>query len=258
MLVAASTGRVAAQEPAVLDPLDAAVVPKYRVEFILFAHADIDPTEEIFVDEGAARVRQPPPAGAPLAGGETDPAAEPGAEPGTAPDTGPFDFIDPFGQLGRDDDGRAPFQFRVLRRDELQLGDSYARIERLGAYRLLAHGGWVQDGLDDSEAQPMNLANLGIVNPEGTLRLYLSRFLHLSIDLKYQAPRVGLETEGVADPRTLTELRLEPEFRMVEQRRARSGELHYVDHPLFGLLFMISPLPEEDVEDDTADLKPAA
>jgi hypothetical protein len=254
---------MAAQQSRDLDPLEAPAVPKYRVEFILFAHADVDPAEEVFVDEYASRAQPTPPMREPFPGRETDAgAAEPGAaEPGTAPDTGPFDFIDPFGQLARGGDRRAPFQFRILRRDELQLGEAFTRIERLGAYRLLAHGAWVQDGLDDSAAQPMNLANLGIVNPQGTLRLYLSRFLHLSIDLKYQPPRNGLETEAVTDPRALTELELEPEFRMVEQRRvARSGELHYVDHPLFGLLFMISPAPEEGegVEDDTADLEPAA
>jgi hypothetical protein len=46
---------------------------------------------------------------------------------------------------------------------------------------------------------------------------------------------------------------------MVAERRARSGELHYVDHPMFGLLFLISPAPEENapVDDDTSVLAPA-
>jgi hypothetical protein len=269
MLAAAGAGRAAAQQPRDVDPVDAPVAPKYRVEFILFAHADVDPTEESFVDEHASRAPRTPLLGEPLAGRGADAGAEePGAgdqsdsaDTGAAPDTGPFDFIDPFGQLVRGGDQRAPFQFRILRRDELELGDAYARIERLGAYQVLAHGGWVQDGLDESAAQPMNLANLGVINPQGTLRLYLSRFLHLSVDLKYLPSRNGLATEGPTDPDALSELWLEPEFRIVEQRRVpRSGELHYVDHPLFGLLFMISPMSEEgeDVEDDTADLEPAA
>jgi hypothetical protein len=46
---------------------------------------------------------------------------------------------------------------------------------------------------------------------------------------------------------------------MVAQRRARSGELHYVDHPMFGLLFLIAPVREEHppVGDDTSVLAPA-
>src|SRR3970282_199257 len=143
MLAAASTGRMAAQESRDLDPLEAPAVPKYRVELILFAHADVDPAEEVFVDEYASRAQPTPPMREPFPGRETDAgAAEPGAaEPGTAPDPGPFDFIDPFGQLARGGDRRAPFQFRILRRDELQLGEAFTRIERLGAYRLLGAGG---------------------------------------------------------------------------------------------------------------------
>ena len=44
-------------------------------------------------------------------------------------------------------------------------------------------------------------------------------------------------------------------------RRTRSGELHYFDHPAFGLLVMVRPAPEEAEPTDgllTPPLGPAA
>jgi hypothetical protein len=81
----------------------------------------------------------------------------------------------------------------------------------------------------------------------------------LNIDLEFRAQPFANAGTG-ADARALAELApLGTKYRMVAQRRARSGELHYVDHPMFGLLFLISPVPEEEVpvEDDTSVLAPA-
>ncbi len=35
---------------------------------------------------------------------------------------------------------------------------------------------------------------------------------------------------------------------MTEKRRMRSGEIHYLDHPLFGLLIKLTPVTEEELE----------
>jgi hypothetical protein len=142
---------------------------------------------------------------------------------------------------------------------ELDLADTYARLDNLRAYRLLARGGWIQEGLDETAARPIDLANLGIVNPMGTLRLHVSRFLHLGVDLEFRAQPFAAGG-AAADTLALAELApLGTKYRMVAQRRARSGELHYVDHPMFGLLFLVSPAPEENapIDDDTSVLAPA-
>jgi hypothetical protein len=142
---------------------------------------------------------------------------------------------------------------------ELELAQTYARLDNLRAYRLLASGGWIQEGLDETAAQPINLGNLGIVNPTGSLRLHVSRFLHLNVDLEFRAQPFA-DAGSASDPFALAELApLGTKYRMVAQRRARSGELHYVDHPMFGLLFLISPAPEENapIGDDTSVLAPA-
>lgn len=260
-------GLVAAQDlPEVGEALGPGT-PRYRVEFIVFAHTDVDPGEEDFRSEHRSNLAAAPAFGQPLftpprrgeslGPGESS-AGEPApGEPAAGAD--PFEFIDPFGQLtpaGGDFASRSGFRFRVLRSDELQLRDAFARINRLGAYRALAHGGWVQDAYDERSAPPMNLANLGVLNPSGTLRLHLRTFLHLRVDLEYQS---GLVSAGAGQNfATLAELALQPRYRMVEQRRARSGELHYIDHPLFGLLFLITPAPAEAPVGDTGNLEPAA
>lgn len=80
----------------------------------------------------------------------------------------------------------APFRFRLLAPKELRLAAELRRLERLDAYRPLVHGGWIQEGLPLNEAKPFELAYLGANNPAGTIRLHLSRFLHLTLDLMYR------------------------------------------------------------------------
>ena len=132
--------------------------------------------------------------------------------------------------------------FRVLGPDELQLQTEYQKIQRVPAYEPLAHVGWVQPGLPEELAQPVDMSLLGISNPMGTIRLHLSRFLHLNLDLRYQdvsgAPRVAADTDG-----GLGEFALAPRYDLITERQTRSGGLQYFDHPAFGVLVKITALP---------------
>lgn len=296
----AAGAQAAAQEPLQRQPgedlAEAPAPPKYQVEVIVFAHSDANPAEELFdherlpsgggaetlaelppiaveaidrealglgrdvrtrtrPDEGRELAERPPIAIDPLedfAG--TDENLEPAADG--------LQLIEPLGARGfaRGTQGPA-FGFRLLRPDELMLTDDYARIERLGAYRALGHAGWLQEGLDVENAKPMNLSYLGITNPTGTILLRVTRFLHLTVDLEYQAERPGA-SGGVlpADPFGLDEFALKQRYKFRAERNAfRSGELQYLDHPMLGVLVLITPAPEEEViEDDTDVLTPAA
>jgi hypothetical protein len=249
---------LAQQAPADAEAPVSEEPPKYRVEFIIFAHAEADPYEELFDKEAsdAALAETPVPLGAPFGVG-----ADPGSRGDTvrAPEVADATdelkpILPPNGGLPADTE---PFWFQVLDAGELALAGTYARLDNLRAYRLLARGGWIQEGLDETAARPIDLANLGIVNPSGSLRLRVSRYLHLGVDLEFRAAPEG---GGTADSLALAELApLGTKYRMVTERRARSGELHYVDHPTFGLLFLISPALEEKapVDDDTSVLAPA-
>jgi len=177
----------------------------------------------------------------------------------------PFEFVDPFGRLATAAPGARnaatpslPPGFRLLRADEYSLDDAERVIDRLGAYRPLGHAGWVQEGLDEANAVPLDIAYLGIANPRGSLKLYLGRFLHMAVDLEYDRE---LGTAGAGAFSTgLGEIERAHTYRLKSERNAfRSGELHYIDHPLFGMLMLVTPVPEEDGTDETATgVEPAA
>jgi hypothetical protein len=137
------------------------------------------------------------------------------------------------------------FQFRLLGLEELELTEAYRRLNNLNVYTLLAHGGWVQEGLPEEDAFPFNLALLGALNPTGTVQLHLSRFLHVKVVLNYRArPGTPLPPQFATYDDVLEEFNFPPVYELRATRRARSGELHYFDHPAFGLLVIIKPHTE--------------
>jgi hypothetical protein len=91
------------------------------------------------------------------------------------------------------------------------------------------------------------LALLGTMNPRGTVRVHLSRFLHITLDLTLERPGSAADA-GVPTQfgDGLNELTLAPRYHLKATRSARSGELHYFDHPAFGVLVRVTPVPTED------------
>lgn len=101
---------------------------------------------------------------------------------------------------------------------------------------------------------------------EGTLRLHLARYLHLKADLLYFTPPSAedrpLPDEGAPMPSDedaageagAGEIWQPTLFRLQESRRMRSGELHYFDHPRFGVLALVTPfeLPQPEEEPEAA------
>ena len=146
--------------------------------------------------------------------------------------------------------------FRALRSDELELRGALLRLQRDADYTPLAHGGWVQPTYPPEQAAPVDISLLGTVNPVGTVQLHLSRFLHVTVDLVYRAPPVppSLQTAPAADG-VLSELKLPLRYALRTQRRVRSGEVNYLDHPAIGLLVIVRPQPAE-AEDTGGSLIP--
>jgi Peptidoglycan-binding protein, CsiV len=216
-------------------------IPRYQIEIIVFTHRDFDPGEERFASEVAPIVldendslrevpivEEPPPVPLTDAAVGTDAAPAPPVED--------------------------PLAVRLLAPAELTLGNEYRRLENLAAYHPLVHAGWIQPGLPEEQSQPFDLASLGVKNPRGTVRVYLSRFLHIALDLTYQE---GASATAPTSENELTELNLAPRYHLVTERQARSGELHYFDHPVFGVLVKVTPVPV-DTGGTSAGRRPAA
>lgn len=142
----------------------------------------------------------------------------------------------------------------------LTLSENAASIAASGRYRLLRHLAWRQPGLDSDSAKAVRI-NLGepstvyipddasnyddfipaSVQPEadrttevrtttvnGSIKVRLGRFLHIDCQLVF------------------TDTDTQQSFRLLQSRKMRSGELHYIDNPRFGVLTRITPLPEAE------------
>jgi hypothetical protein len=105
------------------------------------------------------------------------------------------------------------------------------------------HAGWVQPGLPEDQAKPFDLTLLGVANPRGSVRVYLSRFLHVNLDISYQDDTAAAATAAEPPGNELREIALPPRYRLTTERQTRSGELHYFDHPAFGVLVKVTPVP---------------
>ena len=189
---------------------------------------------------------------------------QPGREPGPLAVIAVEQDFGQFGSLQRERLGAAaeePFEFRFLSREELALRPAAARLGRLDAYTVLVHGGWVQEGLPEQRAQPFSIGLLGRFNPQGSVQLHLSRFLHVTVALDYRAtpPRPAAARPPLpAHNAVLEEFSLPPVYELRATRRTRSGELHYFDHPAFGLLVVVRLAPEtaEEPQDTEGALSP--
>lgn len=130
--------------------------------------------------------------------------------------------------------------FRLLDRADLSLNRVRSTLRRSARYRPLLHAGWRQPGLSRNAARPAHIgprlaaagngSDLPVVR--GTVKVSVARYLHVELDLLY---RLSGADAAAAPEGTPTWFRLESE------RRMRSRELHYVDHPLFGVLMRITP-----------------
>lgn len=140
--------------------------------------------------------------------------------------------------------------FRVLRSDELELHGALQRLQRGDAYTPLVHGGWIQAAYPPEQAIPFDVSSLATVNPVGTVQLHLSRFLHVTVDLVYRAQPEPRSVQAPTDGTVVDVLNLPSRYALRIQRRVRSEEIHYIDHPAFGLIVVVKPQPEEAAEDE--------
>ncbi|HEY3518645.1 MAG TPA: CsiV family protein [Gammaproteobacteria bacterium] len=224
---------VAAQAQAPRPAAEPAPTPRYEVEVIVFAHRDFDPTEERFEQapngfDTTATLREAP------VFDETTFA--PPAIPQTPVNPPP---LDPAAA-----ERAEALSIRPLRPEELKLGTEYRKLRAISAYQPLVHVGWVQPGLPEADSTPIDLGTLGVINPRGTVRVHLARFLHITLDLTYQGAGSAAAAAGAVDG--LDEIVLAPQYRLTTTRSARSNELHYFDHPAFGVLVRITPVPTPD------------
>jgi hypothetical protein len=102
-------------------------------------------------------------------------------------------------------------------------------LRRSRAYSPVAHVGWSQPGFAMNNPRPLAIESLlppgtGIT---GTVSMVRGRYLHMTVEMNYVSPIDGKR------------------YVLREQRRMRSGEKHYFDHPVFGIVVLASPKSRE-------------
>lgn len=152
--------------------------------------------------------------------------------------------------------GGKPVAFRALPAEERALSGAWGQMRRSRDYRPLYHVAWRQPVDHPDKAKqiyfsllPADGGQASDFNPpklEGVLKLSIKRYLHLDADIVLHRPAAA------GDPRANQgSYGFAPRFRhyrMQHSRRMRSGKLHYIDHPVIGLLAVaeryVPPEPE--------------
>jgi hypothetical protein len=98
-------------------------------------------------------------------------------------------------------------------------------LRRSRGYQPLAHFGWTQPGFPWGEHHYLSIDSQVVAGSglSGRVSLSRGRYLHLTVDLT-------LEAAGSNERYVLR-----------QTRRMRSNERHYIDHPKFGVIAIITP-----------------
>ena len=160
---------------------------------------------------------------------------------------------------------KADPEYRQLRWSGSKLAKNLKRLKENSNYRVLVTKRWKQTGLDLKHAfkipvnsnktkknQSSNMdtelnASTLITEPyiTGNVKLIMSRYLHFSVDMQYIRPKIANN-----EFETNTEMMIP----IVNERRMRSREIHYIDHPLVGVIVLATPYK---IKSRKVDSKPA-
>lgn len=229
---------------------------------------------------------------------ETRAAADPNAPDS---DAGPPPTLAPetAGEPETQEQPLLPTPFIALPHQQRTLHGKSAYMQRTGRFRTLFHETWVQPVPAEADALPLILDDSGALQDwprlQGSVKLYLSRYLHMETNLwlntpgdylpgewrmpaaplgpaslvveepvtprLFEEPLPGISTPFSAppepvdamDPNSIEAGESEPVYPwrhavlMRQSRRMRSNELHYIDHPLLGVVVQLTPLDEEQL-----------
>jgi hypothetical protein len=162
-------------------------------------------------------------------------------------------------------DSAQEFAYKILNASRNRLGGVYRVLKSSSEYRPLYHVSWQQEATSRRESRYVHIQKLDgesitpVANtteePEfleqfnmpdriidGSIRIRSSFYLHADIDLSYfkQLPaenkvlRTSEETFQGGFDKTVINLK--------ETRKIKLNEIHYFDHPMFGVILQVSRL----------------
>ena len=156
--------------------------------------------------------------------------------------------------------------YSALAGSSLNLAGIAGSLERSSRYKLLMHRAWLQP---ITNQQTHILIQTGkrydeMYEIDGTLNLNRNRYLHMNVDLwftkfipkynhqeflQFKELQIDEDTRNkypVLISRAKEKDTHEPtqSYRILQSRRMRSDEVHYIDHPLLGLILLVQRFTE--------------
>ena len=179
-------------------------------------------------------------------------------------------------QLLAEDQLEPAITFIPAAENQLVLDHQANQLNYNKKYQVIYHGGWQQQL---SDGQAMTSYRLSVETDgnelDGTINIIRKRFLHVATDLWMH--KIAIDTTEIDN--TLAQDNIQPlkgidalaeeiettsnqivntiEYaRLYKKERMRSNELHYIDHPLMGMLIRITPFNElTPIEDSVDDIE---
>jgi hypothetical protein len=121
------------------------------------------------------------------------------------------------------------------------LAAAVAALGRDPNYRILAHKLWAQTAEAQKDAKSIRIRSKRAGELDGVIKFYVSRFLHLEVDLLFRGENTTNLTSTANPSVTVAAPGNEQLYEISETRRVKSKEIHYFDHPKFGLVVRITP-----------------
>ncbi len=116
--------------------------------------------------------------------------------------------------------GPGTTEFTVLPKSRWRLRSEAARLRAKGLTPLV-HVAWRHPAESRAKSKPIQIQSDASGALDGTVKISVERYLHIDLDLL-----------------------LNGRYRFTGHRRMRSGETHYIDHPMLGALVLVSPLED--------------
>ena len=170
------------------------------------------------------------------------------------------------------DDESNDTAWQPIPEEEFILNDVANKLKRSGQYRILKHMAWRQPVVDKNDSLPImiaagrdftqlfperaykqiefsdttkqtdNSSNNKVHELAGTIKVAITRYLHVYSDLVYRLPR----SNPLSGEDALNREKVLVDYAVHSHRRMRSRELHYIDHPLVGILVEATPIKESE------------
>lgn len=120
--------------------------------------------------------------------------------------------------------------------NESELYNIKQRMEESGEYIVLDYRKWQQmaDARSQSPVTVYDSSYEDIGQLKGKIQFYMSRFLHISVDLSI-VPEHYTTTETESDQTG------RPLYLIQQGKRIKSKNIYYFDHPEFGVLVYVDP-----------------